>query len=408
MEKYKKTNEEARPEGSDTPIRSMLDQLILLGAQKMIEQGLEAELQEYLGRQKYERQENDTKKQYRNGYSKERTVTASIGSMSVRTPRLRERFESQILGRYQRLSRQMQALVPDLYLHGLSSGDFQQCFQGILGDSAPLSQTSVLRMKKDWEAEYQLWKKRRLEKEYLYVWADGVYPKAGPKDDSMAVLVLVGVRRNGEKEILALEEGYRESAESWSDLLRNIKKRGVEWIGMVIADGALGLWKALRNVFPTTKRQRCWIHKMRNVLDKVSARHEDDVRELLRQMYHSHSADHTKTLMKIFRQRYYTLYPKAVECLEDNREMLLTYFQFPKKHWRSIKSTNVIESMFSTVKLRTNAARRIPRRDSALYLVFKLLTTLQTRLKKLHGYKLVAQTIDRLHPKKQSKLRLAA
>jgi Transposase and inactivated derivatives len=408
MAKYKKTNGEARPEGSGSPIRSMLDQLILLGAQKMIEQGLEAEIQAYLGRQRYERHENDTKKQYRNGYSKERQLTASIGSMSVRAPRLRETFESQILGRYQRLSGQMQALVPDLYLHGLSSGDFQQCFQGILGPSAPLSQTSVLRMKKDWEAEYQLWKKRRLEKEYLYVWADGVYPKAGPKDDSMAVLVLVGVRRNGEKEILALEEGYRESAESWCDLLRNIKKRGVEWIGMVIADGALGLWKALRDVFPTAKRQRCWIHKMRNVLDKVSARHEDEVRELLRQMYHSHSADHTKTLMKMFRQRYYTLYPKAVECLEDQLEMLLTYFQFPKKHWRSIKSTNVIESMFSTVKLRTNAARRIPRRDSALYLVFKLLTTLQTRLKKLHGYKLVAQTIDLLHPMKHSKLRLAA
>lgn len=403
MAKYKKTNGEA-----SSPIRSMLDQLILLGAQKMIEQGLEAEIQEHLGRKKYERQENQTKKQYRNGYSKERKITASIGSMAVRTPRLRESFESQILGRYQRLSGQMQALVPDLYLHGLSSGDFQQCFQGILGDSAPLSQTSVLRMKKEWEEEYQLWKKRRLEKEYLYVWADGVYPKAGPKDDSMAVLVLVGVRRSGEKEILALEEGYRESAESWSDLLRNIKKRGVQWIGMVIADGALGLWKALRDVFPATKRQRCWIHKMRNVLDKVSARHEDDVRELLRQMYHSHSAEHTKALMKIFRQRYFTLYPKAVECLEDNREMLLTYFQFPKRHWRSIKSTNVIESMFSTVKLRTNAARRIPRRDSALYLVFKLLTTLQTRLKKLHGYKLVAQTIDQLHPKKNPKLRIAA
>ena len=403
MAKYKKTDGEA-----SSPMRSMLDQLILLGAQKMIEQGLEAEIQEYLGRQKYERQENESNKQYRNGYSKERKITASIGSMSVRTPRLRESFESQILGRYQRFSGQMQTLVPDLYLHGLSSGDFQQCFQGILGDSAPLSQTSVLRMKKDWEEEYRLWKKRYLEKEYLYVWADGVYPKAGPKDDSMAVLVLVGVRRNGEKEILALEEGYRESAESWSDLLRNIKKRGVEWIGMVIADGAVGLWKALRDVFPTAKRQRCWIHKMRNVLDKVSARHEDDVRELLRQMYHSHSADYTKTLMKIFRQRYYTLYPKAVECLEDNREMLLTYFQFPKRHWRSIKSTNVIESMFSTVKLRTNAARRIPRRDSALYLVFKLLTTLQTRLKKLHGYKLVARTIDRLHSKKHSKLRLAA
>lgn len=304
----------------------------------------------------------------------------------------------------------MQALVPDLYLHGLSSGDFQQCFQGILGDSAPLSQTSVLRMKEDWEGDYQLWRKRRLEKEYLYVWADGVYPKAGPNDDSMAVLVLVRVRRNGEKEILALEEGYRESAESWSDLLRDIKKRGVEWIGMVIADGALGLWKAPRNVFPTAKRQRCWIHKMRNVLEKVSARHEDDVRELLRQMYHSHSSDHTRTLIKIFWQRYYTLYSKAVECLEEHHEMLLSYFLFPKKHWRSIKSTNVIESMFSTVKLRTNAARRIPRRDSAMFFVFKLLTTLQAWLKKIHGHKLVAQTIDQMNSKKsskkQSKLRL--
>lgn len=403
MSKYKKETQEAIPSGP-----SILDQLILLGAQKMIEQGLEAEIQEYLGREKYERHEKGKKKLYRNGLSQERTITASIGNMHIRAPRLREKFESQILGRYQRLSGQMQALVPELYLHGLSSGDFQQCFQGVLGDSAPLSQTSVLRMKEDWEGEYQLWRKRRLEKEYLYVWADGVYPKAGPKDDSMAVLVLVGVRKNGEKEILALEEGYRESAESWSDLLRDLKKRGVQWIGMVIADGALGLWKALRNVFPIAKRQRCWIHKMRNVLDKVSARHEDEVRELLRQMYHSHSADHTRTLIKIFRQRYYTLYPKAVECLEEDQNILLTYFAFPSKHWKSIKSTNVIESMFSTVKLRTNAARRIPRRESALYLVFKLLTSLQVRLKKLHGCKLVAQTIDQMRFKKHSKLRLAA
>lgn len=403
MTKYKKTNEEAT-----APIRSMLDQLILLGAQKMIAQGLEAEVEEYLGRKKYERQASDTHKQYRNGYSKQRKILTSCGILSLRQPRLREPFPSQILGRYQRLAEGIQALVPELYLHGLSSGDFQQCFQGIFGDATPLSQTSVLRMKKEWEEEYQLWKNRRLEKEYLYVWADGVYPKAGPKDDSMAVLVLVGVRRNGEKEILALEEGYRESAESWSDLLRNIKKRGVEWIGMVIADGALGLWKALRDVFPTAKRQRCWIHKMRNVLDKVSARHEDDVREILRQMYHSHSPKHTNELMKLFRQRYDTLYPKAVECLEDDAEMLLSYFQFPKRHWKSIKSTNVIESMFATVKLRTNAAKRIPKRESALYLVFKLLTTLQSRLKKIHGYKLVAQTIDNLRKSKHAKVRLAA
>ena len=403
MLKYSKPQEEA-----NRLVRTMIDQLIVQGAQAMIEQGLEAEIQEHLGRKKHQRLNRSSTKQYRNGYGKQRQVTTPVGQLAVRLPRLREPFESQILGRYQRCSGQMQALVPELYLHGLSSGDFQQCFQGIFGSSACLSQTSVLRMKKQWEEEYDLWKKRRLENEYLYVWADGVYPKAGPKDDTMAVLVLVGINSKGEKDILALEEGYRESAQSWRELLRDIKKRGVEWIGMLIADGALGLWNAARDVFPTTKRQRCWIHKIGNVLNKVSDRHHDEVYDLLNQMYHSHSLENTKTLMKVFRQRYHKLYPKAVECLEDQTEMLLTYFQFPKRHWKSIKSTNVIESMFSTVKLRTNAARRIPRRDSALFLVFKLLTNLQTRLKKIHGYKLVAHTIKELRSKQHAKVRFVA
>jgi transposase-like protein len=386
----------------------MLDQLVLLGAEQMIREGLEAEIEEYIGRKKYERKDDDSKRQYRNGYSKERQVTLTCGSIPVKAPRLRESFESQILGRYQRLSPMMQKIVPEMYLHGLSAGDFQQCFQAFLGPSAPLSAASILRMKEEWEAEYRLWRKRRLEKQYLYVWADGVYPKAGPKDDSMAILVLVGLNRKGEKETLAMEEGYRESAESWRDLLRNIKKRGVEWVGMFIADGALGLWNAQRDVFPTSKRQRCWVHKMRNVVDKVSARHQEEVLALLREMYHSTSLQHSKALIAVFRQRYYKLYPKAVECLEDGSAMLLSYFQFPKQHWKSIKSTNVIESMFSTVKLRTNAARRIPRRESALYLVFKLLTTLQARLKKIHGYKFVATTIDLLRTTNRSKLRMVA
>lgn len=406
MPKYKKRTGEARP--TESPILSMLDQLVLLGARQMIQQGLGAEISEYLGRKRYERHDEGTKKQYRNGYSKERQVTLSCGSIPVKSPRLRETFESEILGRYQRLSPMMQKIVPEMYLHGLSAGDFQQCFQAFLGPSAPLSETSILRMKEEWEDEYRRWKKRPLEKEYLYVWADGVYPKAGPKDDTMAVLVLVGLNRKGEKEILTLEEGYRESAESWQDLLRNIKKRGVSWIGMFIADGALGLWSAQRDIFPTSKSQRCWVHKMRNVVDKVSARHQDEVLALLREIYHSSSLQHSKALMAVFRQRYYKLYPKAVECLEDGSAMLFSYFQFPKQHWKSIKSTNVIESMFSTVKLRTNAARRIPRRESALYLVFKLLTTLQARLKKIHGYRLVATTIDQLRTIKRSKLRMAA
>ena len=375
----------------------------------MIQQALEAEIEEILGRGKYQRVDQAApQKQYRNGHSKQRNLTLPCGSIQVQAPRLRETFESQILGRYQRLSPMMQKIVPEMYLHGLSAGDFSQCFQAFLGPQAPLSETSILRMKEEWGAEYALWKKRSLEKEYLYVWADGVYPKAGPKDDSMAVLVLVGLNSKGEKEIIAMEEGYRESKESWQELLRDLKNRGVKWIGMFIADGALGLWKAQRDVFPQSKSQRCWVHKMRNILDKVATRHEDEVRELLREMYHSSSAEHTKALIKIFRQRYFKLYPKAVDCLEDSAGMLLSYFQFPKQHWKSIKSTNVIESMFSTVKLRTNAARRIPRRESALYLVFKLLLTLQPRLRKIHGHKLVAATIDQMRTSNKPKLRMVA
>lgn len=407
MPRYKKKSEETSQ--SSNPILSMLDQLVLRGAYQLIHEALEAEVEEILGREKYERTETSAPtKKYRNGYSKERNLTLSCGSIKVQAPRLRETFESQILGRYQRLSPMMQKIVPEMYLHGLSAGDFSQCFQAFLGPQAPLSETSILRMKEEWEAEYVLWKKRPLEKEYLYVWADGVYPKAGPKDDSMAVLVLVGLNSKGEKEILAMEEGYRESKESWQDVLRDLKNRGTKWIGMFIADGALGLWKAQRDVFPQSKSQRCWIHKMRNILDKVSNRHEDEVRELLREMYHSSSAEHTKKLINVFRQRYFKLYPKAVHCLEESAGMLLTYFQFPKQHWKSIKSTNVIESMFSTVKLRTNAARRIPRRESALYLVFKLLLTLQPRLRKIQGHKLVAATIDQMRTSTKSKLRMVA
>jgi len=407
MPRYKKKSEETNH--NSNPVFTLLDQLVLAGARQMIQQALETEIEELLGREKYQRTDQATsQKQYRNGHSKQRNLTLSCGSIQVQAPRLRETFESQILGRYQRLSPMMQKIVPEMYLHGLSAGDFSQCFQAFLGPQAPLSETSILRMKEEWGAEYALWKKRPLEKEYLYVWADGVYPKAGPKDDSMAVLVLVGLNSKGEKEIIAMEEGYRESKESWQELLRDLKNRGVKWIGMFIADGALGLWKAQRDVFPQSKSQRCWVHKMRNILDKVAARHEDEVRELLREMYHSSSAEHTKALIKIFRQRYYKLYPKAVHCLEDSAGMLLSYFQFPKQHWKSIKSTNVIESMFSTVKLRTNAARRIPRRESALYLVFKLLLTLQPRLRKIHGHKQVAATIEQMRTPKQPRLRMVA
>ena len=414
MAKYKKQASQATTNGSPLPVRpaglqSLLDHLVLAGAQQMIHKALEEELTERLGRVRYEHHPNGQEKHYRNGYGKERHLTVGCGTFPIRVPRLREPFESAIVQRYQRMSSQMRALIPELYLHGLATGDFQQCFRALLGEEAPLSAASIVRLKQQWQQEYLQWKKRPLEQEYLYVWADGVYPKAGPKDEQMAVLVVVGVTRKGEKELLALEEGYRESTESWREVLRDLRRRGLRWIGLVIADGLLGLWKALRDVFPQARRQRCLVHKMRNVLDKVPARVHDEVLQALRDIYHATSKDQALAAKEAFLERYGTLYPKAVASLNEAGELLFTYFLFPKQHWKSIKTTNVIESLFAAVKLRTDAARRIPKRESALYLVFKLLTSQQQRLRKIHGYRLVAQTIDHLQStRKTSKPRMAA
>jgi putative transposase len=406
MKKYQKK----RPQATEkqTNQRSFLDELILLGAQQMVQQALEAEVTEYLGRQRYERHSQGVEKQYRNGYAQERPLTAGCGSIGIRQPRLREPFSSAIVERYQRLSPHMTALIPELYLHGLACGDFQQCFQALLGSDAPLSASSILRQKQQWESEYQAWKRRPLDREYLYVWADGVYPKAGPKDEQMAVLVVSGLNRKGEKELLAIEEGYRESEESWREVFRDLKRRGLRWIGMIIADGVPGLWKALRDVYPTARRQRCWVHKMRNVLDKVPLTVHDEVLQALREIYHASSKDQALGLVKAFVVHYGHRYPKAVACLEESVDVLFSYFHFPRKHWKSIKSTNVIESLFSAVKLRTDAARRIPKRESALYLVFKLLLNQQQRLRKIHGYRLVPQTIESAQQTKNPKLRIAA
>jgi putative transposase len=205
---------------------------------------------------------------------------------------------------------------------------------------------------------------------------------------------VIGLNRKGEKELLAIEGGYRESEESWSEVFHDLKRRGLKWIGMMIADGVPGLWNALRDAFPTAQRRRRWVHKMRNILDKVLQTAYDEVLQALREIYHASSEDRALALVKAFVAKYGHRYPKAITCLNESLDVLFSYFHFPQKHWKSIKSTNVIESLFSAVKLRTDAARRIPKRESALYLVFKLLTNQQVRLKKIHGYKLVSQTID--------------
>jgi putative transposase len=406
MKKYKKQTTVATQIAEN--IQPSLDHLVLEGARRLIQQALQEEIQAVLGREYYEHHEPGELKRYRNGFGRQRKVVVGSGSIDLRVPRLREPFESQIVGRYQRMSEQMQRLIPQLYLHGLATGDFRQCFDAFVGPEAPLSSASIVRLKQSWQKDYELWSKRSLEEDYLYVWADGVYPKAGPKSDSMAVLVVVGLNRQGQKEILSLVEGYRESADSWRDVLRDLKRRGLKWIGLMIADGSLGLWNALRDIYPQAKRQRCFLHKMRNVLDKVPASKHDEVLQALRQLYYAGSPEEAQRLVSLFRLSYGKFYPKAVASLDSVLDELFTYMQFPKQHWPSIKSTNVIESIFASVKIRTNAAKRIPSRESALYLVFKLVTAQQQRFRKINAYKLVNETINQLKLKSTPRLRRVA
>lgn len=405
MVKYKKPTQQATTD--DTPVAQTLNALILGHLSKLLPELVEQEISEALGRVRYEQHDSKAEKQYRNGYHKPRSLACGCGTFSFQLPRLREPFESQIVKRYQRHTNEVAAALPQLYLHGLATGDFRDALEALLGEAAPLSPASIVRLKQEWEQEYEAWKQRPLQVEYLYVWADGVYPKAGPKDENMAVLVLVGLNRQGEKEILAIEEGYRESDETWRDIFRNLKQRGVRWIGLTIADGLEGLRKAARDVFPMSKHQRCFVHKMRNVLDKIPSNLHDEVQKALQEIYNAKSRAEALSLKQAFVARYGQAHPKAVNSLNEAGDLLFSYFDFPEPHWKSIKSTNVIESMFAAVKLRTDAARRIPTRKSALYLVFKLLTTQEQRLNKIRGHRRVAETIDALKHSQRLKLRKA-
>ena len=406
----KKARSKQKAEVPGETVRLTLEEHIRAAFQQKLPELFEEELREYLGRAWYERhQDPEGAKQYRNGYGKPRTVSSGVGEISLQLPRLREPWESQIVGRYQRMSEKVRQTLPELYMHGLATGDFGQCLHTLLGEDAPLSESTIVRLKQEWKAEYERWRGRNLEENYLYLWVDGVYPKAGPKEDDMALLVVVGANRRGEKELLALEEGYRESSESWRDVLRSIKRRGVRWIGLAIADGVPGFEKALREVFPQTRRQRCWVHKMRNVLDKVPLSAHDEVQQKLRAMYNARDRKEALALRSAFVQQYRSLYPKAIISLLEAGDRLFTYFDFPQSHWPSIKSTNMIESVFSTVELRTDAARRIRRRDSATYLVFKLLTTAQKRWHRIRGYRVFPHTIETMKSKSQTrKARIAA
>ena len=400
MSKYQKLNDLARENGAmgATAFGGDLDGIAREGARRLLVSALEAEVTEFLGRLRYERQA--VLSGYRNGYGKERRVTLGAGTVPVRAPRVRDSaapFASQVLRSYQRRSRAVQELIPELYVQGLATGDFEPALRGLLGERAALSPSTVVRLKAQWEAEYEAWRQRSLAAhQYAYLWCDGVYPKAGLQGDKTAFLVVLGVNENGEKEPLAIVEGYRESTESWAEVLRDMKARGLSDPRLFCGDGALGLWGAINEVYPKADHQRCWCHKMRNVLTHFPKRLHEDVKCLLRQIYDADTREQAQTLIAQFAETYDPAYPRAVECLLKDQEVLLTYFAYPKEHWVSLKTTNPIESIFATVKLRTNAARRIRSPRSGLYLVFQLILRTQKRWRRLNAPHLVQKVLERV------------
>ena len=359
---------------------------------------LEQEVSEWLGREKSERKAHRLEQAgYRNGYGKTRRFAMSVGTIEIRRPRVRnldERFESRILPMFKRQSEAVRALIPELYLHGLASGDFELALRELLGDGAPLSASSLQRLKEKWQGEYDQWKSTAIEeKEWAYLWADGIYVKAGIGKDKAALLVVIGVERDGQKRFLALEPGYRESKESWAAVLRQLKQRGVKSARLFVGDGNLGLWAAVGEVYPEAQEQLCWNHKMLNVMDAVSNKEQVQAKSHLHAMMYAESREQALKERKKF-ELAFRHNPKAVKSVVENWERLTTYYDFPREHWKHLRTSNVVESPFSRVRLRTAASRRFKSQVNATCLIWKTLTVAELSFRKLDAPHLVEKVAE--------------
>jgi len=362
--------------------------------QESLQAVLEEEVTELLGRVKSARRAAvDAATGYRNGYGKPRRLALTNGTITVRRPRVRgleERFESRVVPLFKRRTEEVGALLPELYLHGLAQGDFELALRGLLGDGAPLSPSSIARLRATWELAHQTWTQRRLDaQEVVYVWADGLYVKAGLEREKAALLVVIGAFADGHKEVLAVTPGYRESTESWAAVLRALKARGLSAPQLVIADGHLGLWAALAQVWPAAAEQRCWNHKLVNVLDKLPKKEQAAARRLLKAIPYAPTRAEATRQREAFAKRYRRWYPKAVEALEDDWERLVTFYDFPEPHWKHLRTSNVIESPFAAVRLRTSAAKRFKKVANATALIWRLLMVAESRFRKLNAPELL-------------------
>jgi transposase-like protein len=367
----------------------------------MLMSALQEEVTAYIERYGQERDERGCRLVVRNGQAQARQVTCGAGTLEVRAPRVNDRrvaengercrFTSRILPPYLRRSPKVAEVLPVLYLRGLSTGDFRPALETLLGaEAAGLSATNITRLTAVWEEEYQQFRRRSLRGvDYVYVWADGVHFNVRLEDDRLCTLVLIGVRADGRKELIAVEDGYRESTESWKTVLRDLKRRGLQAPVVAVGDGALGFWGALGEVWPATRAQRDWCHKIANILDKLPKRLQGRAKALLREIMYADSRAHAEAGIKRFKAEFAPKHDKAVDCLVKDAGELLTFFDFPAEHWKHLRTSNPIESSFATVRLRQRVTKGAGNRMKALTMAFKLLMMAQESWRKLNGAQLL-------------------
>jgi putative transposase len=385
-----------------TELHLDLDELAREGARRMLAAALEAEVDDYLAAHAAERDEGGRRLVVRNGHARRREVTTAAGAIPVRAPRVddrrvdpvtgeRVRFRSVILPPWCRRSPKVAEVLPLLYLHGLSTGDFAPALEAFFGSSAGLSAAAVGRLLASWQADYQAFCKRDLsDRDYVYVWADGIHFRVRLEQARLCCLVIVGVRADGTKELVAICDGERESTDSWAELLRDLRRRGMQAPVVAVGDGALGLWAALREVFSATRHQRDWVHKLANVLGCLPKAVHAGARKALSEIRDAPDRDHAQRAIEAFARDYGVKWPKAVAKIIDDAEALLCFFDFPAEHWLHLKTSNPIESTFSSVRLRTRVTKGPGSKAAGLAMAFKLLEAAQDRWRAVNGPHLVA------------------
>jgi transposase-like protein len=388
-----------------TSSKDVLTDILRDGAQRMLAAAITAEVDQWVESRKTHVDEHGHRQVVRNGSLPERTIQTGVGPVSVKQPRVRDRrdegerekFTSAILPPYLRKTKSIEELLPWLYLKGVSTGEFSDALAALLGPDSPgLSATTITRLVSTWQEEHREWSKRSLEgKEYVYAWADGIYTNVRLEEDRVCMLVLMGATKEGKKELIAVTSGFRESEQSWTELLLDLKARGlVIDPKLAIGDGALGFWKALKKIYPKTQEQRCWVHKTANVLDKLPKRLQPTAKVKLHDIWMAATREDAMKAFDLFLQTYGAKYSQACECLAKDREVLLAFYDFPAEHWGHLRTTNPIESTFATVRLRTKRTKGHGSGKAALAMVYKLAEAASKRWRTLNGSEKISDVIQ--------------